>query len=136
MTARNADPGYLTPTDRARMRDSKAFVIAWFEHERSYWSWGGLSALCVSEPDEAWRLILLLVANAPSDAALSIVGFVPLTELILAHGEALIDRIEAEAARDPRFRRCLTSVCQEPCEPDIPEALWSRIERAQLPRPV
>jgi hypothetical protein len=122
---------YLTATDRERLRHRRRFVKAWFSHSESFWSWNGLSALCRNDPDEAWRLIVQLVDGSPSDAELGTIGLNPLTELLIAHGARVIDRIETEAARSRRFRLCLAPVYQNEDAADIAEDVWARIEKIQ-----
>jgi hypothetical protein len=59
--------------------------------------------------DEAWRLLLELIAELP-DELVPNAGAGPLETLIHRHLTALIDRIEVQAARDARFRRALLEV--------------------------
>jgi hypothetical protein len=54
-------------------------------------------------------LVLALVRTAPDDR-LEHVGAGPVEDLVEKHAAALIDRIEAEARRDPRFREALGSI--------------------------
>jgi len=122
---------YLTSTDRQRLDDRTRFAPAWFSHAESFWSWNSLEALCQSEPEEAWRLILVLVQSAPSEVELGTIGLNPLTELLIAHGPAFIGRIESEAAQNRRFRLCLDPVYQNDDTPDIESEVWARIESIQ-----
>jgi hypothetical protein len=61
-------------------------------------------------PDEAWPFVLELVRGAEGDRMLALIGAGPLEALIIAHGDRLIDRIEALAPGDPKFRRALRGV--------------------------
>ncbi|HEX8848274.1 MAG TPA: hypothetical protein VF761_01950 [Gemmatimonadaceae bacterium] len=55
---------------------------------------------------EAWPVVLELLRQTP-DAELGNSAAGPLEALVLRHGEALVEAIEAEAAQDERFRWAL-----------------------------
>jgi len=61
-------------------------------------------------PDDAWERILALVADARKES-LEFVGAGPLEDILTLHGKTIIARVEALAATDPRFARCLAAVC-------------------------
>jgi hypothetical protein len=75
-----------------------------------------LNHLIEYRPSEAWERILALVSQAKEES-LCYVGAGPLEDLLIEHGDSIIDRVEATAAADPRFARCLSVVRG-----------WSRIE--------
>lgn len=64
-----------------------------------------LEDLILADPPRAWPLLLKLVDAVPDDL-LCFVGAGPMESFVYHHGDAFIDRIEAQAARDPRFRDC------------------------------
>jgi hypothetical protein len=63
-------------------------------------------------PDHAWDLILALVAAASSERHQAFIAAGPLEDYLSNHGEAVIERVEAQAAADPRFRHVLAGVWQ------------------------
>lgn len=71
-------------------------------------------------PDQAWPIILQLVARAPDDDVLGFIGAGAVEELVNHHGMRFLDRIVQQAASDPRFRRVLGEAW--PAE-DVPDAL-------------
>lgn len=75
-----------------------------------FWAWQRVKDV-VQGPDaeRAWGLTVAVVRSAP-DHRLEHVGAGPVEELVETHGPALLDRIEAEAGRDPRFREALASI--------------------------
>jgi hypothetical protein len=90
------------------------FVRKWFaEWERDPPVYGNASKLLADlievRPDEAWERILALVAHAREES-LCYVGAGPLEDLLSLHGRAIIGRVEAAAANDPRFAACLATV--------------------------
>lgn len=68
----------------------------------------------------------LSACATPEDIALIAAG--PLEDLIANHGPALIDEIEAVAARAPRFAYALTGVWPRGNQGTL---LWARIEAAR-----
>lgn len=78
------------------------------------------------DPDDAWRTILAILARRPSEDVTGALAAGPLEDLIEDHGDAFIERIEAEARADPAFRQVLCGVWPS----NIPE-IWERIETAR-----
>jgi hypothetical protein len=78
-------------------------------------------------PDEAWPVLLSLIAVARDDRELAGVAAGPLEEVLVAHGARLIDRVEVHAARDAKFRRALSGVWRS----DINESTWARVIKAR-----
>ena len=94
--------------------DRDAFVDAYFGYFRTkddslFWSWEvfyGDWADCT----EMLELVLLLVATAPDEPSLSLVGAGPLEDLLWKCGDAVIDRIELAAGGDTKLGRALANV--------------------------
>jgi hypothetical protein len=78
-------------------------------------------------PEAAWDLILKLIGSAPDDGPLGWVAAGPLEDLLCQWGPTFIDRVEALARSDDRFRRSLTGVWGwSRMDPDV----YSRMRRA------
>jgi hypothetical protein len=82
-------------------------------------------------PEIAWPIILRLVAEAPDDETLGMIGAAPLENLLWFHGPTFVDRIEAQARADPRFAHAvrLVSGWKEPIDNTVSERLapfWRR----------
>jgi hypothetical protein len=95
--------------------DRNGFLRDWFSEwapEKPIYGWATelLVHLTEDEPEVAWGLILDLIERAPDDDALGWVAAGPLEDLLCHHGAELIDRVEALASADARFRRCLSGV--------------------------
>jgi hypothetical protein len=73
---------------------------AWEEVRETVWS----------RPEDGWALILELIEAAPDDRVLASVAAGPLEDLLKNQPDQFIDRVEIQARRDPKFRRCLTGV--------------------------
>jgi hypothetical protein len=87
------------------------------------WSWERVDELLRADPDNGWALTLKLLAAASDDAALAYVAAGPLEDLLNWHGVAVIDRVEAHARKDARFRLALTRVWGR-------GAIFDRVHRA------
>lgn len=81
-------------------------------------------------PEEAWRRILALVKDAPSDFALSCVAAGSLEDFLCDHGPAFIDEVEAEAVRNERLAACLGNVWGWT---RMDESLYARVRKASRP---
>jgi hypothetical protein len=101
-------------------------VESWFVREENFWAWERVRDIVENDPELAWRVIALLVENAPSDDVLGSVAAGPLEDFLGLYAEAYIERLETWARRDRRFRDCLKGVWQT----DVPDELWARVQAA------
>lgn len=85
----------------------------------------------LAPPDEQWAFILELVAAAPEDeTVLSRIAAGPVEGLLGRHGAAVVERVEALAERDAKFRRILARVWQHTMSDEI----WARVRAARAAR--
>ena len=90
-------------------------VTAYLQHARAtvsgratdgtFWAWEAVDELGRRAPLAALDLVCEAVCRSEDDATLAYIAAGPLEDLIVNHGERFIDRMEMEAAREPRFRR-------------------------------
>lgn len=73
-------------------------------------AWMQVEDLVGTAPDEALGIVVEMVAQARTEAELFFVAAGPLEDLVRMHGPVLIDRIEAEGRKDPKFRRALAGL--------------------------
>lgn len=100
---------------------------AWLEHQSLQWSHEAVFEVVTGgDPKQAWDLILELVRQASTDGALGAVGAGPIEDFVGLNAEAWIERIERQAANDPRFCRALTWAWRGRTS----ELLWERVQRA------
>lgn len=127
------DPHPLDPLEAPVLSDAELLehAHAYLVYHQGCWAWEELNRILEEDgPDAAWPLILLLVERG-SDHALGAAGAGILEDLLDKHGIAVIDRIEAQAASDQRFRYCLSHVWPA----DIPPDLWKRVVAARGDEP-
>ena len=85
--------------------------------------------ITTEHPEHAWQGILAALNDRRTDAYINILAAGPLEDLLSQHGEAFIDRVEAQAAADPRFASLLGGVWQLQMSEDIwrrVQAVWDR----------
>ena len=103
-------------------------AAAGFDDECDVWAWDAVDdVVWHGTTDEVWTLVLDLLERAP-DALMGSVAAGPLEYAIAEHGRDLIDRIEAEAASDSRFRRALGGVWLQ--QNELPPDVLARLVRA------
>jgi hypothetical protein len=73
-------------------------------------AWERVDDVVRRDPESGWSLVLELVAAAPDDRVLANVAAGPLEDLLSRDPDGFVERVEREARRDPKFRRCLTGV--------------------------
>jgi hypothetical protein len=123
------DPHPLGPDDAPELGDAELleYARAWLIYNEGFWAWEELNRILDEDgPDAAWPLIQLLVERG-SDHVLASVGSGILEDLLYRYGRTVMGRVEAQAARDRRFRFCLSHVWRG----DMPDHLWRRVVRAR-----
>lgn len=91
-----------------------------------WWAWEKLRRMIEAYPEVGWDLVQDLVRYAPSDRVLAHVAAGPLEDLLVQHGDLLIERVDAAAATDLKFRKCLACVWQN----RMPDSLWAKVQAA------
>jgi hypothetical protein len=82
-------------------------------------------------PEQRFQAILNALRNTKADPAhqtFQNLAARPLEDLLSDHGPEMIERVEAEARRNPAFNLLLGGVWRG----DISEDIWSRVEAARL----
>lgn len=77
--------------------------------------------------EDVWRFILKVIARRPPKHVLGYLAAGLLEDLIAFRGSQFIDRIEAEAEKDPLFRNTLHGVWRSASS----EEIWERVVRAR-----
>lgn len=100
----------------------------WPEEWEDTWSGEVLFYLTEQDPDEAWAMALELLALTDDPRWASTIGAFIIEDLLHDHGDAFIDRIEAEAARNERLRMALPTTRWM-----VPDHLMDRVSLAAGP---
>ena len=100
------------------------FIEAWFVWNGTFWASSELNDLVSEEPERAWAVILAIVRRSETAEERAYCGAGPLEDLIRANPAEFIDRVEALAQQDEKFRETLaaTWITLE----DVPEPLARR----------
>ena len=72
-------------------------------------SWFDATTLAEQDPEKAWELTEALIERVP-DELLDHVSANVLEHILEHHAVRFVDRVEARAKADPRFRECLSTV--------------------------
>ena len=79
------------------------------------------------EPEVAWPTILQILERELTKDQMAVLAAGPLEDLLAFHGPEFIDRVESEAARNPRFNHLLGGVWQN----NILDEIWERVQKAR-----
>jgi hypothetical protein len=127
------DPNPMAPEDLPTLgpKELAAQAQAWLRYQQTFWAWQELNRIYQDEGlDAVWPVVLAIIEKA-NDGALGSVGAGILEDMLRRDGAAAIDRVEAEAARDPRFRFALSHVWRG----KMPANLWDRVVAARGEEP-
>ena len=98
---------------------------------RVYANWNEVTARIIRGGLPALDIVVGLIRAAEDDEAVMVVGAGPLEDLLNKHGNALVDDVEREAARNPRFRLALTGawLAHGMLDPDVEMRLsqWTSV---------
>jgi GYF domain 2 len=118
------------PLDRERLIEEYiGYGEAEIGHENWGWASHRMNSLLVALPELAWPITTELIDRAPSDQSLGFFAASPLEDLLSAHGEQFIDRVEDRAATNPKFKRALGILNQL----GMTEHVWHRVLAAGAP---
>jgi hypothetical protein len=81
-------------------------------------------SLVREKPELAWQLILEILRRDNSSGVLEDLSAGLLEDLLVYHGKAMIDRVEAEARSNPLFAKLLGGVWQN----EMPDHIWRRVQ--------
>lgn len=95
------------------------------EADELFWASMKLDELVNKDPDEAWKIILEILKKDSDQIILMNLSAGPLEDLLVRHGEEVIERIETEAKHDKAFKLLLGGVWQNKMKDDI----WLRIQK-------
>ena len=127
------DPKPLETGDVPALSESELLECAqaYLIYHGGFWAWEELNRILDEDgPDATWPLILQLIERG-SDDVLCAVGAGILEDLLAKHGTVVIDRVEAQAAKDQRFRYSLSHAWQA----DMPDDIWRRVVTARGDEP-
>ena len=107
---------WLSHIKEAENCSPEDLAVTWIEQQRQEdggnWAIQRVMQLCepISDPELVWPIILRLVELSSDDLLLGDVAAGPLEDLLCGHGTLFIERVEAQAKQDRKFRRCLSGV--------------------------
>jgi hypothetical protein len=120
--------GVLTTDD---LEDRERLIQTYFAHARAsergieddayFWAVEAMWDIVHDDADRAWSILCEMLRRAEGDYVIAYVAAGPLENFILRYGWPYIERIEAEAQGNPKFRRALVGVW------DAPEGLKGRL---------
>jgi hypothetical protein len=95
-------------------------------HENEFfWVLNCVEDLCQDHRGLALDFVLEVLKRDPPREVIGVLAAGPLEDLLAANGPAVIDRVEVEARRDPKFRHLLGGVWRNAMTDDI----WARVQR-------
>lgn len=116
------------------MEEKSRFVSAWIsaqiaehkspEYLENEWAVDKFIDLPYNDPEETWELIRMVLETKPSDEVMAILAAGPLEDLMTAHGENYIQRVETEARQNPAFRRLMQDVWLSPGDTPIQKRFY------------
>ena len=92
--------------------DRETLIVAYLRHiaentAADFWAWEAVGEIARGpSAEDAWDLVVTLVRRAPEEQ-LGRISVGPLEDMINEHGPELVEWIEGECQRDPRFKDAL-----------------------------
>jgi hypothetical protein len=93
------------------------------DREKNSWA-TDLYNLEYHDPETLWLLILEIHRRDRSSAVQEVLSAGPIENLLALHGEGFIERVEAEARKDPAFAKVLGGVWKN----RMSDAIWARLQ--------
>jgi hypothetical protein len=109
--------GWMKEIDDGLPDDFEGDDMAYFVTEMTF----------LAPPEAQWAFLRLCIDLASTDDQLGHIAAGPFEHLIGFHGADFIDRVEAEAAANPRFARMTLSSWRHSMTDDV----WTRVQAIQ-----
>ena len=103
----------------------KDMVLTKRDTSATEWASEKMIDLALENPDELWDPILEILKRDPPTEVIEVLAAGPLEDYIARLGERVIDRVEAQAAADPKFRSLLGGVWRN----SMSDEVWTRVQR-------
>jgi hypothetical protein len=94
------------------------------EEADNFWAFSMVYDMIGDDPERGWPMILEILCRDDGVAIQEVLSAGPLEDLLAKHGPAFIDRIEAEARRNPMFARLLGGVWKN----QMTDEIWARVQ--------
>ena len=107
----------------------KDMVLVKRDNAATSWASSKAIDLAHEDPDQLWGLILEVLRQDPATEVIEVLAAGPLEDYISQLGDSVIEKVEAQAAIDPKFRSLLGGVWRNGMSDDIlsrGQACWDR----------
>jgi hypothetical protein len=94
------------------------------QDDPDFWAVEEIWKLIERDPEGTWTLVLEMLRRADGDYMIASIAAGPLEDFIVRYGSPWLERIEAEARSNAKFRRALVGVWGES---RMPEELVRRL---------
>ena len=102
----------------------KDMVLTKRDTSTTEWASEKMIDLALENPEELWDPILEILKRDPPTEVIEVLAAGPLEDYIAKLGERVIDRVEAQAAADPKFRSLLGGVWRN----SMSDGVWARVQ--------
>ena len=94
------------------------------DNSATEWAIDKIFDITFENPEELWDLILEILHRNPPVEVKQVLAAGPLEDYLAKCGEKVIERVEAQAAKDKKFKSLLGGVWQNTMSEDV----WSRVQ--------
>jgi ABC-type nitrate/sulfonate/bicarbonate transport system substrate-binding protein len=102
----------------------KDLVLTKRDTAATEWASSKVIDLALEHPEELWDFILEVLKRDPPDEVIEVLAAGPLEDYIAKLGDSVIERVEQQAASDPKFRSLLGGVWRN----NISDDVWRRVQ--------
>jgi len=99
-------------------------VFSKCDNSNTEWAIDKVFDIAYKSPKELWDLILEILHREPPDEVLAALAAGPLEDYLAKCGERVIERVERQAAKDPKFKSLLGGVWQNAMTAEV----WGRVQ--------
>jgi hypothetical protein len=98
-------------------------------YKENFWAFDTLSNLCESSPEQCFAVINQIILTDASDVVLSNLAAGPIEDLLVKHGEQIIELIVRSAKNSSDWKKMLGAVWQN----DISDHVWQKLKSVADP---
>jgi hypothetical protein len=102
----------------------KDMVLTKRDNSSTEWAIDKIFDITYENPEDLWDLILEILHRDPPTEVIEVLAAGPLEDYLAKCGEKVIEKVEAQAAKDKKFKSLLGGVWQNAMSDEV----WSRVK--------
>lgn len=103
---------------------NREMILEKRDNSDTEWAVDEILDMTLNAPQSLWEIVLEILGKNPPNEVLEVLAAGPLEDYLSQLGDSVIEQVEAEAARDRRFKSLLGGVWKNA----MSDQVWARVQ--------